>query len=294
MRAPTAPLSLAAVALLLLAAVYVLALGTSTGLEIDDDAIPLGLAGPDFDRAETATDRLLGTVSIGTLFLAGAGIVAIALVRRRPRHAVAAVALMAGANIATQLLKPLLDQADPLGGDAMRFSEGVFPSGHATVAMSLALALVIVVPPQVRPVTAVVAGLYAAVMGVGLLLLGWHFPSDVIGGFLLTAAFAAAAIAWLRAGGDDGSPPTVVPAVRVRAGVIAALLLAGAVAVGAAVAVGVRVSDIDQLAQYGRLHTAFFGGAAAIVALALALPGAVAALMLRTAVPSAARRARRP
>lgn len=289
-------LLLALGAIVLLVAVYAVAFGTAAGLRVDERAIPVGLAGPNIAQAEVATSRLLNTISLASLALAGAGIVAIAVARRRPRHAVVAAGVIVGANLATQALKPLLGELDLLGGDAERFSQGIFPSGHATVAMSLALALVIVVPPQARPLAAAASAGYAAAIGVGLLLLGWHFPSDVAGGFLVAATLAGIAVAWLRsrAAKTSPDPATLAPPAEVRRGVILALALAGAVAVAAAVAIGLRVGDVGQLARYGRLHTAFFGGSAAIAALALALPAAVAALMLRGAASRATPSDRHP
>ena len=271
---------LALLLMAVLVAVYAVAFGIAAVQTVDLRAIPEGLAGQGVAHAELATGRLLDSISVGSLVIAGGGLVAVALVRRRFGQAIAAAVVIAGANVTTQALKPLLGRLDPLGGDAERFSEGIFPSGHATVAMSLALALVIVVPATARPVAAVVAAVYAGAVGVGLLLLGWHFPSDVAGGFLVAGVWAAAAIAWLRARSRH-DPVTLAPVPRVRAGVTVALVLGVLAVLAVGVAIGLRVNDLDQIARYGRLHTAFFGGAAVTVVLAAAIPASVAAIMLR-------------
>src|SRR5437588_9487294 len=67
--------------------------------------------------------------------------VMIALGRRRPWLAVGLAAMLLGANVTTQLLKPLLatPRAALLGGQTP-INSGSWPSGHATAAMSLALA----------------------------------------------------------------------------------------------------------------------------------------------------------
>lgn len=278
-RTATAPLGLAGLVLVLLLLDYGLAFGVSSITTADQRAIPEGLAGAGVAQAKVATARLLDTISVASLGLAALGLMAIALVRRRFRQALAAAIVVAGANLTTQLLKPVLGRLDPLGGDAERFSQGIFPSGHATVAMSLALALVIVVPSAARPIGAVVGAVYTAAVGVGLLLLGWHFPSDVAGGFLIAALWAVGAVAWLRRSGAPRSV-TLAPASRVRAGMRVALVVAGVVAVAVSVAIGVRITNLDQAAELGRLRTAFIGGAAVIVLLALALPPAAAALLL--------------
>ena len=74
-----------------------------------------------------------------------------------------------------------------------------WPSGHATAATALALSVVLVVPPRLRPVTAVLALLFIAGVGISLLILAWHMPSDVLGGYLMAALWMALAVAGLRA-----------------------------------------------------------------------------------------------
>ncbi len=283
-----APLALAGLALALLLLDYVLAFGVSGVATIDERAIPEGLAGPGVAQAKVATARLLDTISVASLVIGALGLAAIALARRRYRQALAALVVVAGANVTTQVLKPALGGLDPLGGDAERHAAGIFPSGHATVAMSLALALIIVMPAAARPTAAVVGVVYTAAVGVGLLFLGWHYPSDVVAGFLVATLWAAGAVAWLR---RTGPPESVAPGRRLRAGVTVALVIAGLVAVGAAAAIGVRITDLGEAAELGRLRTAFVSGSIVIVALALVLPPATAALLLereRAGPPSSA------
>ena len=69
----------------------------------------------------------------------GGAIVLLALLRGRPRLAVAAGVVLLGANLTTQVLKETFDRPDLVLGWAAE--PGAFPSGHATVAMSLAMAL---------------------------------------------------------------------------------------------------------------------------------------------------------
>ena len=74
--------------------------------------------------------------------------VLVALARRRPGVALAIAAILFGANVTTQLLKPLLAEprAASLVGDVSVYAAS-WPSGHATAAMSLALCAV----PQGNP-----------------------------------------------------------------------------------------------------------------------------------------------
>ena len=73
-----------------------------------------------------------------------------------------------------------------------------WPSGHATAATVLALCALLVAPRRVRPAVAAIGGLYTLAVGCSLLILAWHMPSDVIGGYLLGALWVAVAVAVLR------------------------------------------------------------------------------------------------
>ena len=119
----------------------------------------------------------------------------------RRREAIAALALVAGANLIGLALKvalahpryhPILG-ADQVGADA-------YPSGHATSAMSIALAAVLVAPARLRVVVASGAAAYVIAVSTSLVVLGWHFPSDVLGGLLLASGFFFATVAALRVG----------------------------------------------------------------------------------------------
>ena len=122
---------------------------------------------------------------------------AVAMIRGRPRLALAAGVIVLGANLTTQVLKSGLDRPDLV--DGLGPSPGAFPSGHVTVAMSLAMALALVAPPALRWVAAVAGCGYAAVVGMAVLALDWHRPSEVIAGYLVCVGWAAAVTAVLVA-----------------------------------------------------------------------------------------------
>jgi membrane-associated phospholipid phosphatase len=180
----------------------------------------------------------------------------------RRRAAIAAVVAVVSANVATQLLKLVF--AHPrlhslLAGH--QIDVGGFPSGHATAAMSIALAAVIVAPPRLRLTVAAFAAAYALAVSTSVLVLGWHFPSDVLGGLLVAAAFAFASVALCRAVASFGSedspvrPPTVsLPPKEIWL---------GALALGAVFAIA-RAAD---LLAYARANTT---GAAALAAIGAA------------------------
>jgi membrane-associated phospholipid phosphatase len=185
-------LTAAAIALLLLAVVYGIAVRTTWGQRQDVDAV---LGRYVSERAHDEVARLLATISVASLGAIGGGIVVLALVRRRPHLALAAGVVIVGAVATTELLKRVLPRPDLLGTSWS--GSGSFPSGHATGALTLALALAIVVPRSLRNIVALGGLAYALAIGIGVVSAGAHRPSDVLGAYLVTFAWTAAACAVL-------------------------------------------------------------------------------------------------
>ncbi len=184
---------------------YGFALLTAVGRHIDRSAL-FAEAADDLGIARES-GRLLASISVASIGVVVVLAVVVALLRERPRAAVAAILLVAGANVTAQIMKPALSDADPFGGESARrdvgeFLGGAFPSGHATAALSLGLALVLVSPAALRRIAATIAVAYGVGVGIATVAMGWHFPSDVIGAYLMTIAWAA--IAALVAGADGG------------------------------------------------------------------------------------------
>ncbi len=129
-------------------------------------------------------------------------IVATALLRGRTRLAIAVAVVLPAAPGAAELLKPLL--AHPhysVGWQAV--GPVSWPSGHATAAMTLALCAVLVAPRGLRPLVALAGAAFVAAVGCALLILAWHMPSDVLGGYLLATLCVALAVAALGRGWDQ-------------------------------------------------------------------------------------------
>jgi membrane-associated phospholipid phosphatase len=140
--------------------------------------------------------RLLGELPVVVLLVAGLVLFGRHLGRRR--EAFAAAALVVGAGVTTQLLKFVF--AYPRFADTWwtQPHDLAFPSGHATAAAALSIALVLVVPPVHRLTAAAVGILATAGVCISVIILGWHYPSDVLGGLLVASAWGFAAVAWLR------------------------------------------------------------------------------------------------
>jgi membrane-associated phospholipid phosphatase len=207
---------------------------------------------------------------------------AIALLRRRWWVALAIVAILLGANFTTQLLKPLIAVQRPfsLPGSNVPPLPASWPSGHATAAMSLALCCVLAVPPRLRPALAALGAAFAVAVSYSFLSLEWHYPSDVLGGFLVAGIWTllgAAAVFTAHAHRAPLAAPRSPPqriSIREALGPPSAALL-GAVGLGLLVV----IARPHEVVSYAHLHKTFVVGAAGIGALGLALAtGVVLAL----------------
>jgi membrane-associated phospholipid phosphatase len=254
----------------------VLAVRTADGQRLDDAA--RGNLSPGSPTAViNATSSLLDTISASSLLLLGAGIMAIALLRGRPLLAVGAGVLVLGANLTTQWLKGELGRPDLLPGSLP--TPGSFPSGHVTVAMSLAMALVLVAPPSFRWVAAALGSAYAIGVGVAVILLDWHRPSDVLGAYLVTVAWTALVAAALLTAHDAGG----LAATRRRhpAGARAAGALTVGLGAVFGVIVGVQAARRIDLLRVVHDRTAFTAAAVACAAACALLTLVVTALVQR-------------
>ena len=208
-----------------------------------------------------AVSRTLDTVSVTSIFLATVALIVIALLRRRPLLAVGIGVLVLGSNVTTQLLKDWLTRPDLLTPPSLQNSIQAFPSGHSTVAMSLALALVLAVPARLRLPVGLVGITYAVLVGAATLTGGWHRPSDVLGAYLVTLGWAAAVCVWLVAprGPQPREPEGNAVVLDTVVIALTLLVIAAAVVIGVDVA---RDSQLDQL-DVGR---AYVGAVFAIAA----------------------------
>lgn len=249
---------IAAVSIVLLAAVYLVAVHTEWGQRIDDAALDgrTTRAG-----VQHATTRLLDTISVSSLVLGTGAVVVIALARHRPHLALTAVVMILGANVSTQLLKKVvLDRPDLAVHEDAHEMSNWFPSGHATVAMSLAIALVLVVSVNARPWAALGGLAYATLVGAGTVTAGWHRPSDVIGAYLVVTAWTGASVAMLiwAEGAERARPSALVervPALSPFLGGLGIGVLLGAMFGVAGTLVAARTRQLDAV-QLGGAYAA--------------------------------------
>jgi membrane-associated phospholipid phosphatase len=110
----------------------------------------------------------------------------VAVLRRSPWHAVAALVLVGGANISTQVLKDhVFERPDLLALGA----PNSLPSGHTTVVASVVLGLLLIIPSAWRRPAAVVGLTATLLVGLATIVAGWHRLSDVAAALLVSLAW---------------------------------------------------------------------------------------------------------
>jgi len=171
----------------------------------------------------------LSWVSVGSVALSLLACVLLALVRSRLDLALGALVVIGGANLTTQILKYDLFPRINLGQGPDRL-----PSGHTTVALSIALAAVIVAPSAWRSTVAIGVSATATLVGVALVLGRWHRPSDVIAATFVCVVWAAVGL--LTAALVRHRQPASAPSVSVHVGA----LIGASVVGGLLVSWGVR------------------------------------------------------
>jgi membrane-associated phospholipid phosphatase len=131
-------------------------------------------------------------------------VVAAVLWRRGARRtALFLLAVRLGAQLLSSGLKLLVDRARPVFDQPVDAALGAsFPSGHSLGAAAVWTALAVVLLPRVRRRALLLLGavLVAATVAASRVLLGVHYPSDVVAGLLMgagwTAVCAAVLVAW--------------------------------------------------------------------------------------------------
>jgi undecaprenyl-diphosphatase len=179
-----------------LVAVLATAVVAVLGLQYAGDSTP-GRVDGHLDRAVDALPGGgHGLTGLLTLFgspafvaVAATGIALGCLLSRRPRAAALAVAGPGVTGLLTTFGKPLVDRT--IGHDGGL----AFPSGHTGGATSLALVIALLAAAALElgavgtaVLAAVCAVLAGGVVGTGMVVLGSHYPTDVVGGFCTALA----------------------------------------------------------------------------------------------------------
>ncbi|MEQ7129530.1 phosphatase PAP2 family protein [Actinopolymorpha sp. B11F2] len=173
-----------------LALVWWIFIRTPHGQVLDASVLRAGSIG----RSQVAdlVDTLLDVVSLASLIGATIAIGFIAIARRRYRLAIVTTLLIVGATATSRVLKNIVIDRPDLGIAGTNIgAPNSLPSGHMTVAAAVTVAAVLVVPPRLCSLTAVIGTTYTALTGIATLSAGWHRPSDALAALLIVGIWAS-------------------------------------------------------------------------------------------------------
>ena len=160
------------------------------------------------DRTSMLTTLAKAATTIGAPETVGVGLMivvpVILLLARRRLDAAKVFCMFAGALALAEIAKKLINEHRPPASLQVipPDSPQSFPSGHATTAAILAVALIVIATTFTWRATAfVLGGLYAVAVAASRVYLGDHYPADVLGSMLcaLAAAFIVTGLAALPA-----------------------------------------------------------------------------------------------
>jgi PAP2 superfamily len=166
---------------------------------------------------------ILSAVSVTTLVVAIVLILVVGALRRCLTAAAIIAVGFAGAVAGGELLKHRLPRHALVPNDTqlpLDLQRQTYPSGHTTIGTSLAIALILISSTRWRPWMSVMAGFLSASFATGVLFVGWHRPSDALGGIFWSGFFmslAALPVIALR-----GKP---IRGVQPAAGTLSSILL---------------------------------------------------------------------
>ena len=139
------------------------------------------------------------TIGLGLMI----GVPLVLVLARRRLDAVKVFCMFAGAFALAEVGKKLIgEHRPPVSLQAMAADSGAsYPSGHATTAAVLAVALIVIAAAGWRYAAIVLGGLYVIAVAASRVYLADHYPLDVLGGMLcaLAAALVVTGLAALPA-----------------------------------------------------------------------------------------------
>jgi membrane-associated phospholipid phosphatase len=179
----------AATGLVMLTLIYVAAFETEVGREFDQEVLH-GFSGLPHPRMAQLVEPL-PFAAAGLFVVLGARLV-------RGVGCAAGVSLvLVGASVSAQLLK--LGLAQPRSVDWLpewaEVAPASWPSGHATASMSLALCAVLAAPARWRPLVGTLGAVLPLGVSLSMLARGFHFPSDMVAGYVMAAVWALMVVA---------------------------------------------------------------------------------------------------
>lgn len=136
----------------------------------------------------------LATITLLTLLV---GLLVLTLYTARRQGVVPAVRLagsVVGAAVSAELLKHVLPFHPTPTLTGQLSTSGSFPSGHSAIAAALALAVAATAGPRLARLWWGPLVAWVSLVAAGTVAVGWHRPSDAVGGVLLALVWHAALV----------------------------------------------------------------------------------------------------
>jgi membrane-associated phospholipid phosphatase len=151
-----------------------------------------------------------------TIAVVTAVLLVVCVARKRSRLGAWLAVTVAGSALVNTLVKESTQRLRPPAADLLAPAHGyAFPSGHTQAATVTYTAAVLIVAwqllrpgPRTRRAGATVVAVMVAAVGLSRVFLGAHWPSDVVGGWLLGGAWVLVATALLVRAQRQPSSPT--------------------------------------------------------------------------------------
>lgn len=229
----------AAISLVLLVAVYVLAVHTYLGQYLENSAL-LGAKQVPRDDLEDAA-RTLNTISYVSLALITLVVGVEALMRRAVRTAMASAGIIVVAVGITEVLKRFVLPRPELANIYENNGHNSFPSGHTTIGMAVVVALLVATAYRWRGPVMLFTAFWGTSIGAATITARWHRLSDTIGADLVVMMVASLAVLWLLKRGNvqtetgKSYPGRVVLVIILSLGAAMSLAVGGILAVGSVI-----------------------------------------------------------
>lgn len=229
-------------AILVFTAIYLLFVRTAWGQTVENAAlIGAGLAPGNSVQVDNSSLAVISRTSLGVAVL---GLGALGWWRAGWRLGVGAAAVVAGSTLIAEGLKRFLLSRPELVDAPPNLLHNSFPSGHTTIAMSLLLATLLVIPLRWRGIAMFLTLTWATGIGALTVAARWHRLSDTLGGDLVALSVALVALIWLsRRGLVRPAPRRHYP---LRGLYLAAIVLLGVGALGIGLGLLILNGQVNQ------------------------------------------------
>lgn len=176
-------------------ATYFLAVRTYLGQYLENAA----LLGAQQETPVEVTNALssLNSITVTSLAIAVIVVVVIGVIRQSWRLAVSGGLVIILSAGTTEVLKQYVLPRPDLADIYVQNGTSSFPSGHSAIAMSILIALLIVIPYRWRGLTMLIMVTWALGIGEATVTARWHRLSDTLGADMIVLMIGAGVALWL-------------------------------------------------------------------------------------------------